>query len=556
MPKAGNYAAYQQSTPIREDFGDNMLQAENMQFRYREEQRREEEAKRRRQLEDDARLATDLEKMKHVITGVKSVDEINYRAVGQATHQLGEIHRQLNTGNLTQAQRQDLLLKKGTLTKFPELLKGASERIQKQAATLSEGIQNGTVSEWDLQELEKIEAFFGVKGEDGRMSPNYVIDFDEAGNPVGKLVTQSGEYHEIPFLDIYNGGTFNSVTQSVNSDQYTKGIVDNLGKRQQAKIEGGLIQTYQNFDSQREGVSGMLDAALGSENDPSDLAKSIWADADNLGKSPKEFGKGSIKEIKDFLINKIQAGYDQTMSASQYRYQSSSDGSTATERKKQQLAISVYENTNKAAQGDAEALGLLKGRTKKVGKDYVTASDAFLSGDNIVITDQEGNTLESIPMSESQEVRASKLLAWFTDGDPSEGRDLYNLGAQQFPDGPPQARSVAKGRKAVEEPAVDVSSVKKMDINGNPRDIALALKNEFKESGFKFVPNKNWFSSNEIEIIAPNGNSKMVKVQNNANAKQEIYNFMYANQVQTRTVYVDQDGEEQPQQTESQTKFN
>ena len=39
MAKQGNFTAYQQLTPIKEDFSDNLKQAEDQAFKYRQEQR-------------------------------------------------------------------------------------------------------------------------------------------------------------------------------------------------------------------------------------------------------------------------------------------------------------------------------------------------------------------------------------------------------------------------------------------------------------------------------------------------------------------------------------
>ena len=229
----GTYSAYRQDTPIQEDFSDNISRQETNAFRYREEQRTE-DALDKQQAKDDALMAQqqakDISSVQPVITGVRSVDEINYRATGIAQKRMGDIYRQFKKEPKSQSDV-NLRMELENLKNFPKVLSGLQQKMTAYAQDLAKGFSDGTYSKWDEGKIDELEAFFGVEGEDGTITPNYIIDFNEQGNIVAKAITKDGRYFEKSANDIMNGYEYSTPTRSINADDYTDDIAKNLGKK-------------------------------------------------------------------------------------------------------------------------------------------------------------------------------------------------------------------------------------------------------------------------------------------------------------------------------------
>lgn len=525
MSKAGNFAAFQSARPTTEDFGDNMLQAENQQFRYREEKRVEDQIKYRRQRDREDRMAADFEKMKPVITGVSTLDEINTRMLNQGMRNLGDIHRELSSNNLPPEKRQELLYKKNMITKLPEFMSAATKNITDWTATTSKLIEEGKASDWDLLEMERAEAHFGVRGEDGRMTPNFVVDIDEKGHPVGKFITANGEYGELSYIDVINGVRFNGNTTRYDAGEFTSDLAGTLGERQQTRIKSGRFETYQTFDQIEKEVSEMLDARLGTAEDPSDLAKSMWADSENMGKDPRDFNQDSIKQIKQNLMTNIRAQYDETIRSMALPRNNSNDLSVS-EREKREKATSLHRLATTGAMGAMDALASIKGQqsyTMIDGKSTrVVAGMPYQSGGNIIIPDSEGeHILAEIPIATSPDqvqASANQLLPWLYSKSPTEAVDLFDLGAKLNNGAAYPVGSTVQEMEIKEVGELEgLETLSKIGNSGSSekfrRAIPTDLKTKLKDAGFTLRSGDDMVGNNELIIDTPTGQTFEVKMQ-------------------------------------------
>ena len=342
MSKAGNFAAYQ-SGPTTEDFGDNMLQAENQQFKYRQEQRVEDQIKYKKRKEAEDAYKADLEKQKFVQTGFEPMDKLYTRFTFSNMEQLGENHRLLNSGNLSRKQRQEILYQNSMLNKMPEFLQSVSKHATDYATTVSKGLKDGTLSGAVEGELATVRAMF-----EGRFKDLKTVD----GMPVATVVNEDGEEIEVNYGEVINGFRFNTadLPQRVDDAEWIKTEVESLGKREVADSQGGMIGVAQTFEPHREFVSKSLDARLGNAKNPSDLAVSMWVDT--LGNSMKTFGPDAIQRVKGHLMNEVEKSYDQTFSGSQWREYDSNSGNGGEEKNKPLIldAQLVTDTTGKPSQ--------------------------------------------------------------------------------------------------------------------------------------------------------------------------------------------------------------
>lgn len=344
MANAGGGAAYQRLTTPDNRLSQTLQNVSNQNLRREQEDRARQERDLVRGQQREAALNKEMSEaissVEPVITGIQSVDEINYRATAMAQQRIGDIYRDFRDNPKNQSdvnKRMEL----ANLKSFPKTLKGMEGKVTAAYKDLTEGYASGKYSKWDEDKLDKIEAFYGVKGKDGKFSPNYIIDFDKKGNMISKAIDKNGNYFEVSIYDIMNGTDMLTPTEAVNAQQYTSDIVKGLGKRQEVRIRNGFMETVQEFSSQEDEVRKDLREALGTAEEPSDLAKSIWSDEDNMNKNKGDFKEGSLKEIEDYLVRKVEMKYDTTISSRQLR----KEGGTG-DGNKSKISISLMKNTS------------------------------------------------------------------------------------------------------------------------------------------------------------------------------------------------------------------
>lgn len=339
MAKVGGGAAYQRLQPPNEAIS-NALQnsAALASRRANAEADRNERAKVREQQKKDKLQDSynqDIATIEPVITGIQSVDEINYRAVGNAQKRIGDIYREL-MDNPDPNRKRELNMELANLRSMPKTLKEMEKPMAESYAAFLKGYSEGTISEWDEDKGEEFQAFFGVKGQDGKITPNYIIDFDDKGTMIAKGITEQGKYFETSANQILGGHEFSNFTKAINANAYASDMAKGLGKNQQLKISRGMQTIVQDFSMVEDEVREDIRESLGTVDNPTSLAKSVWVENYNMNRSKEEFDESSLQEIEDFLVAKVARGYDNTVSARQLR---KPDGPSDTQKAQDSIEI-------------------------------------------------------------------------------------------------------------------------------------------------------------------------------------------------------------------------
>lgn len=313
MAGKGTYAAYQQLNPIQADFGDPMERFADRVIASQDKKRAYEDQKRRERMAMSEKFDAELQALEPVITGVQSVDEINYQAFSDSASQLGEIHRQI-LANPSMAMDPNLRMRRANLINSPKILKAAEARITSQYQKLTEGLANGTLSGWEKDQLDEMQAYYGVKQEDGTYSPNYIIKYDDKGQMYFAVKGADGRLSRKSVPAIINGYEYGDFAQAVKVDEWVKNYTDSLGKDQVIGRAPGGTAIYQKWtqgleDSQREILRTKL---YDGDGGPSDFAKSVWVEG--MGKSKADFGEDSLQQMEEYLIGRVRDGYDKTIS--------------------------------------------------------------------------------------------------------------------------------------------------------------------------------------------------------------------------------------------------
>jgi hypothetical protein len=329
MAGPGTYTAYQQVRPIQNDLSDEVRAGEDRFFRNKQAQAQEDRYQQQRQDALNKQMSEDMSALDPVITGIQSVDEINYGATSAAMSRIGDIYRMFRS-NPQMQNDPTLRMELANLKNFPKILEANQKRLVEYTTNLSEGFAEGTYSEWDKDLLDETEAFFGVKQEDGSISPNYVIQFDKKGSPyfVGK--TKEGRMFKRSLSGIINGYEYADATKAFSAEEYAETMSKALGKREEVSIGGKFITNSQTFAAHEDRVRNDIRTALGTAEDPSDLAKSIWVDQVNMGRNKEDFNESSLKEIEEYLVDKVRMRYDETKSVSERRKDTTSTDAKAT----------------------------------------------------------------------------------------------------------------------------------------------------------------------------------------------------------------------------------
>ena len=240
MAKRGTYTTYQKLTPIQEDFAGNLLRQEQLGFKYREEQRQQQEAQRKRNEQLAKQAGFDLASVEDVITGVDTIDQINYMAVAKARDQMGDIYRQMMANPKLQSDV-GLQMRLSRLRQFPKLLKDAEAKITTHAQEMSKGFADGSISEWDRGKMKQLSAFFGTRDADsGRITPHYMVEFDAQGNAFALGRDEDGDLFKMNVVDIVNGYEMNDFTPTVPLEKETSDLAKNLGDRETSRVRGGF----------------------------------------------------------------------------------------------------------------------------------------------------------------------------------------------------------------------------------------------------------------------------------------------------------------------------
>lgn len=360
MAGKGTYGAYRQLNPIQADFGNpmeryaqRMMQIQDRDLAYKEARRKEAQA-----ILD--KFGEDMSTLEQVVTGVQSIDEVNYDYFNQGQRQLGDMYRQLRE-NPALARNPQFMMRKQQILRSPQILKAFQEKTTARIEQLTQGLADGTLSKAMEAELEELRSYYGVKQEDGSYAPNFVLRYDKMGNthaivkrPDGKLVTRSAP-------SVINGFEYSEDIQNVNANELAENFRDKvLGKDQELVRVSGGIATMQQWDQAKENFTReYFRGQLTQDGEPSAMAKSLWVDS--MGN--ESLDNIDLKAVEDYMTQQVANGYDRTVTG----YSRDPQSSTSPYSKYAQEVFEVQSRINLMTDDDGAPLTLQSTGTAPVG---------------------------------------------------------------------------------------------------------------------------------------------------------------------------------------------
>ena len=324
MAGPGTYGAYQQLTPTRADFGDPMERFADRTIATQDKNRAYQDQQRREKMAMGMELDKELQALDPVITGMQSIDEINYAAFSDATQQLGDIHRQIME-NPQAANDPALRMKRANLLNSSKVLAAFQKRTTETYEMLTKGMADTSLSKANMALLNEMQSYYGVKQQDGSYTPNFVIKYDEKGLPYTVVKTADGRMVRRSVASVINGYDYDpgDLIKTADPDKYINDF-----KAQTTRSLGpaaGGMGIYETFD--RDAAAGVVRSSLVSDGEPTSMAKSIWVDKFNRDLS--ELTMDGVNQIQNYLLDGIQSKV-QTGIAS---YSRAPQGNTAASQK-------------------------------------------------------------------------------------------------------------------------------------------------------------------------------------------------------------------------------
>lgn len=307
MAQKGTYSAYKQLVAPRTNFG----ALADSQYAKLEARRKEEKADREKleaeQLALAEGMATDIANVKEVISGVRSVDEVNTRLMSNVRQEIGDIYRMFRDDPMAQRDF-NLQLRLANLRQTPQLVAQAQEKLTAYVKDVTQGVQTGKYSEAMRGELDELEALFGYEGEDGKITPNYVIDLNDDGTMRVRGIKRDGQYFERSLNDVLSGYEYGNPILRQDMATVAARELGAIGSRERAMIEKGQLKTKRRWDY----VKGEVEAHLSlSDNE----MKALWTD--HFKEDLSTFDDKAKEKIREELMGRLEYGYKETTQSKQ-----------------------------------------------------------------------------------------------------------------------------------------------------------------------------------------------------------------------------------------------
>jgi len=315
MARKGTYTALQQLQPIAEDFGQIALDAAKVERDIQLQKAKDAAAlaKIRSAEQETIRKAFGMsyEDLQDVITGIDSLDQPMSAGVNSAASMLGVMHKQANA-NFRLLRDPVFMRRKSNLEGFSKTLAAISERYANYAQVVGEGFQKGELSEWSSGALGEADAVF-------RKLDLAITANPETGKPL--VVFRDPKTKELRIMDINKVLDGRGMAELVPWFDFNKSVRLQgaaLGKDEFKRIRGGVAITTQSFSTKRDAELIKARANMGTAEDPSVIAKSIWTN--NMGNEPrlavvdgkitKSLTDKDLDDIAEFYTDALGGYYD------------------------------------------------------------------------------------------------------------------------------------------------------------------------------------------------------------------------------------------------------
>ncbi len=309
-------AAYKQLRPIEDNTLNNLLKAEQIiasregRRAKKEKVSKDEAAKKEAALNKSLKDSGLYKSLDPVITGVKTVDEINSLHLSKVADERLKVANQIKSGEIS-ANDPSTASKISKLNNSAKDLKAAEGILTQNVAAFEKAYQNGEISEWDKGKRDKFSAFFGVTDpETGETTPNYAFVLDERGNSYAVGKTQKGDRVTMSVNDVISGNMdWWDVRPPVDYIKDVSNYATKLGDSETTTLQGPYKVTEQDFDTRRDEVIGFAEMKFGDAEEPTDFAKSVWSD--EMGEEPEDLTKEGMDKMKNNYVQNVENFYDE-----------------------------------------------------------------------------------------------------------------------------------------------------------------------------------------------------------------------------------------------------
>lgn len=405
----GNYGGYQYR-PIEQDFGDDLLQHEQIGFQQRAEQREVDAIK----LKADEKLRERAVKAKKALrpqhTGLKNEDQKRGELALHASDVLNEAIAKLEKNpNDVEAS-----LIVSNLEDFPERFSQMTSRYSEWMKNGMEGMSNGQYSPYlNKDNLDKVEKVIAGQVQYG---------LDAKGNITGSYDKDGDGEPDFSWDGMATGVDLPEYKQRFDSDTFMDITKKRYGMTHTKNPDGTYtdVEVKELSPESRQSIKQDIEDTFGATKD-SITDEGLSYIADELGLNPEAMTEEQFRGVKNqYYLNNV-AQFDSkrftefdraAQDRDQSRWQAAQAEKNKPKSKEQEDADWLRTLVDGTIKGDGKAVGTWIGRV--IGKDEdkkdLQVTDAEFTGDRLVLDLSDG-TSKTIDLSKKEAIGQLSSMA-------------------------------------------------------------------------------------------------------------------------------------------------
>lgn len=384
MAKQGTYTAYQRLTPIQQDFGDDILKAEQMGFAYREEaaKRKKEIEDRNKEMMDD--LADSASKLTPFDTKVQNVNTVVARAVERGRERLYEQYKIYSDMSKPYEERLKAKIAINELEKLPETLQLFTNGLTNYVTAQEKGIAEGNLLE--TPEYKNLNQVFKYTQDGKEMD----LLLDKNNMPVLAYKDDQGAINKVSFAD-YMDKNLPSNVRNMDFDAMVKADSELMGTYKESIQKGYTTTTNVNPN---EASLDALDKRteklffIGENGRPSDALYSTLVSA---GKNPYAATQEDVQQARELYKNRVLSIVDTEYSkTTDYNAMANMKRANKDDEKTAKgITVATYETNNKPYVSNISLSEVGPGEPSSV-EGYVIINSADKTNTDFVIDEKGG----------------------------------------------------------------------------------------------------------------------------------------------------------------------
>lgn len=512
----GTYGAYKNAKPIAEDFGDILLDNEDIGFKYREENRIEEDRKNVKAKGVRERVVKASKALRPDLTGIRAEDEKRGKLVLQASDVLNEakIILEKNPNDI------DASLTVSNLEDFPMRFMQMTKRYGSWMEDGLTGLKEGTYSEYlNRDNLDKVDTV--IKGQ-------VKYGLDDKGNITGSYDRDGDGKPDFSYDGMATGVDLPEYKARFDTDNFMTTTKSRYGTLH-TKNEDGSYKTTEIKElspEAKESIAQEIDDSFGSsvegitDNGLSYIADTLQIDPE--GVTEAEFA--TIKE--QFLLQNVAMWDRKDFETDNWQKRNADRKNTLDWAKlnkpieeeknpKQEEADFLRTLVDGTISGDPKAIGSWIGRVigKDSKKNEVQITDSEYTGDRLIFELSDGSE-KTINLNDKGKAIGELTSMSNVKKQPQNLMESYETGQVM--------RTLNNGNENKYSRILFTRALSNIDEdNGNQ------VKRLLNEMGFK-ADNGGWFSNEETINIKYNGKKQSFDVAT-VKGRKKLQDFVIEN---------------------------